>query len=503
MIKENESKPKKDANKKKSDNQKESKANLNEDNNKSNIETNYQPLTYKAYQFFIHIGPYIENILLNNTNKYIRQTKSAQTGETTGMTKLDKEFIFPKELLDYLFPNTNESDISFRFTSFLFFDTKPYQIAFAINLTLGNASPLYALLPDINSSCSLVVVYCLFTNQIMKIYYSFSKINEMSLLGESENLLVTAKHDGTFDIYDLRNTDKEVLYQNYESSNLQSITRQSGDENAKNAPSNPKYSLILPSSTFINSGFSLSNPIVSIWKNVIESISTEKVFKLFAVDQSGSIAIFNIRESITNSKNYDEILAKPDILLNVSRETTRVFNTDETIPLQCINMKYLDDEKCYGIIFLLSNIGLAKITIEGKESFIIEPIYDSSFNKMICFDLADTGNICAAFSDYTVKIFDKTNDTLLTAFASSLIPGAVLEQITWSNVICKNAKGKLVRKSLLANFYLFTSKNEFIIYDLNQKNAADIKVSCIMCYIIIENQKEKGFRKQKQSFEEK
>lgn len=475
MINESESKPKKDTINKTKTNE----IQQNEVQHKTNtsVETNYQPLTYKAYQFFIHIGPYIETILLNNTNKYILQAKSAQTGETTGMTKLDKEFLFPKELLAYLFPNNpNESDIKFAFTSFLFFDTKPYQIAFAINLALANASPLHALLPEMKTSCSLIIIYCLFTNQILKIYYSFAKINEMSLLGESENLLIAGKHDGTFNIYDLRNTDKEILYRNYESSNMQSITRE--PESNKDTLKTPKYSLILASTSSFNSTFSFPTPIVSMKKIVIESVSTEKIFKLFTIDQSGTLAIFNIRESVTNTKNYDEILSKPDILLDISKEAMRVFNRAVALPLQCIDMKYYEEEKGNYTLYLLSNMGLATIVIEGKESFIAESIYDSSTNKMTCFDIADTGNICAGFADYTVKIFDKSNnDTLLTLYASSLLPGAVINQITWSNVICKNSKGKLIRKSLLANFYLFTTKNEFIIFDLNQKNVADIKVS--------------------------
>ena len=41
----------------------------------SNIR-NYQLLTYDVYHFFLYICPYIENILLNNINKYILERKN-------------------------------------------------------------------------------------------------------------------------------------------------------------------------------------------------------------------------------------------------------------------------------------------------------------------------------------------------------------------------------------------------------------------------------------------
>jgi hypothetical protein len=42
-------------------------------------------------------------------------------------------------------------------------------------------------------------------------------------------------------------------------------------------------------------------------------------------------------------------------------------------------------------------------------------------------------------------------------------------------VICKNSTGKLIRKHLLANFFVFTTKNDFIIFDSNQKKTEEIR----------------------------
>ena len=50
----------------------------------------------------------------------------------------------------------------------------------------------------------------------------------------------------------------------------------------------------------------------------------------------------------------------------------------------------------------------------------------------------------------------------------------LISSICWSKVICKTIKNKLIRRTLLANFFIFTSKNEFVIYDLNQKKIENL-----------------------------
>ena len=92
-------------NKKEENNKNKNENLLNEKKIEVSSVANYQPLTYDAYKFFVHIGPYIENILLNNINKYILQNTNQKAKEATGMSKLDKEFIFPEDLLSYFFPN--------------------------------------------------------------------------------------------------------------------------------------------------------------------------------------------------------------------------------------------------------------------------------------------------------------------------------------------------------------------------------------------------------------
>ena len=95
---------------------------------------------------------------------------------------------------------------------------------------------------------------------------------------------------------------------------------------------------------------------------------------------------------------------------------------------------------------------------------------------MTCFDISDLGQIVCGFNDNSVKIINAENKELLY---SSVVEGVddstLISNIVWSKAICKNDKNKLIRRTLLANFFIFTSKNEFVIYDLNQKKIENLR----------------------------
>ena len=153
----------------------------------------------------------------------------------------------------------------------------------------------------------------------------------------------------------------------------------------------------------------------------------------------------------------------------------RVFNSKPNKDIEVIDMKHYNEN----IIYLLSNFGLCKIKIEGKDTFSIDPIYnnenESNINSMTCFDISDSGFIVSGFNDHSIKVFDINKDIIYSSIIGDLKSGALINKIVWSNVICKNKIGKLIRKTLLANFYVFTTKNDFIIFDLNQKKIEDIR----------------------------
>jgi hypothetical protein len=61
----------------------------------------YQPLSYDTYKFFIKFSPYVEKILMNNINKHILQTNQ-DLQELKAFSKLDKEYVLSKDLIDYV-----------------------------------------------------------------------------------------------------------------------------------------------------------------------------------------------------------------------------------------------------------------------------------------------------------------------------------------------------------------------------------------------------------------
>ena len=166
----------------------------------------YQPMSYDAYNVFVKIAPSIETMLLNNINKYILQKKDdKQIEESTGMHKLSMEFNFPNDLLAYIFPK-NSNNIKINIDKFLFFDTKPYLIAYSLSLISNNSSSISQIFQDNFgdiSSCNLIMIYDIYTKKVIKTLFGQSKVNDMITIGEGENLLVTARVGGEFDIFDI------------------------------------------------------------------------------------------------------------------------------------------------------------------------------------------------------------------------------------------------------------------------------------------------------------
>lgn len=442
---------------------------------------NYQPITYDAYKFFIHIGPYMENVLLNNINKYILQNKS-ESSEATGFSKLDKDFTFPSELKKYLF--VDSSDVKVTFRKYLFFDTKPFQIAFAITLSKKTSNPLSSVLSPISSdSCHLIILYSIFKSQIEHIYYSFSAIDDMVVVGESESILLSAKADGQVDVFDLYNNfNNEQYYMNYE--NNLSIARDKSFLSKEKKVIEPKYKLILPIISTNNPLF--NSQIKKLSKTVNDSYTEEKIYTIYSIDQSGHFGSFVIRESFThNFSLLENAMLNPEINYDLTTIIKRVFNSPVEIETECIDMKCYKERK----IYLLTNFGLCSIDIEGKEHFIVDVIYEANSNAMTAFDISDTGNVVCAFNDLSIRIYGKeSKDVIYQSYAKGvafdkekkkieigLSEGAIINKIVWSNIICKNGKGKLIRRCILTNFYAFSTKNDFVIFDLNQKNVNDIR----------------------------
>ena len=486
--------------------------NANESEKKSKIiVSSYQPLSYDAYNVFVKTAPAIEKMLLNNINKYILQKKDEKhVEESTGMSKLSIEFVFPNDLLLYIFPNSN--NVKINIDKFLFFDTKPYLVAFSLSLTTkdsSNISPIFENNFGIFNSVNLIMLFDIFTNKIIKILFSQSKVNDLITIGEGENLLVSARVDGELDIFDisLKGEDSseegnDNYFMGFEEDNNISLGR--CDLNQKSSPinNNPKFKLILPiisSYNFMkynnnnnedikneNLGFNsqIKKMIKVINKNNEYSNFIDKLYEIFIFDQTGYLISFQFNDSVTRTINrLEHIFNESYINFDLNPLIKRCFNTlpdngvynKDNLLTEIYDIKYYKEN----ILYILCNFGLCKLTIEGKDNFLCDPVYSSlseNINSMTCFDISDLGQIVCGFNDNSVKVIDSENKQIIySSVIDNLDCSTLINNITWSKVICKNSKNKLIRRTLLANFFIFTTKNEFIIYDLNQKKLENLR----------------------------
>ena len=486
--------------------------NLNNQEKKSKIiVSSYQPLTYDAYNVFIKTAPAIENMLLNNINKYILQNKNENKHqENTGMSKISNEFIFPEELLNYMFPNYKSDNVKININKYLFFDTKPCLIA--ISLSLSNEfSPMLAPIFGDNfdniNSANIIILFDIFAIKIIKILYSYSKVNDMITIGEGENILISARIDGELDVYDISlkgennsemETDEEYFMGFEKNNNFVGLGREN-TENIKNKNTEPKFKLILPlfsSSIYLNNyndpttdinnkGFNseLKKMIKVVNKNIENTNYIEKLYEIYLIDFTGYLISLKFSESnISSIQTLQNKFTNLSISFDLNPLLKRAFNTlpdngnqnNENLLTEIYDVKYYKDNQ----LFILCNFGLCKITIEGKDTFLSDPIYFSIQNEnyMTAFDVSDLGYVTCAFNDKSVKIINSNNKNIIySSVVDSIDESTLISNIMWSKVICKNDKNKLIRKTLLANFFIFTSKNEFIIYDLNQKKLDQVR----------------------------
>ena len=267
---------------------------------------------------------------------------------------------------------------------------------------------------------------------------------------------------------------------------------------------NPKYKLILPIFSSYNIQFNknqsedqnltkenisfnseVKKMIKIVNKNNENSDDIDKLYELFIFDQTGSLISYQLNDSDLRSyTRLEHIFNEPYINSDLNPLIKRCFNT---LPDKVANIKgniltEIYDIKYYkeNVIYILCNFGLCKLTIEGKDTFLCDVVYyslsEENTNSMTCFDISDSGQIVCCFNDKSVKIIDAdTKSIIYSSFVDNIDDSTLINSICWSKAICKNIKNKLIRRTLLANFFIFTSKNEFIIYDLNQKKIESIR----------------------------
>ena len=264
---------------------------------------------------------------------------------------------------------------------------------------------------------------------------------------------------------------------------------------------NPKFKLVLPifsSYNFIrnstqnkeaNDNMTFNSQVKKMIKVINKNSENkdyiDKLYEIFTIDQTGYLLSFQFTDSdIRSMSRLENIFNDPYMNSDLNPLIKRCFNTmpdngdysKENLLTEIYDIKYYKEN----MLFVLCNLGLCKLTIEGKDNFLCNVIYSSidkeSPNTMTCFDISDLGQIVCCFNDKTVKVINEKNkEILISCVVDGVNDSTLINNIMWSKVICKNENNKLIRRHLLANFFIFTSRNEFIIYDLNQKKVENLR----------------------------
>jgi len=356
----------------------------------------------------------------------------------------------------------------------------------------------------------LLIVFNLFLNKINRIFYSNCRIIDCMVLGRNDDLILTCREDGFFNIYDIKKINENFF--NYNSSTL-NITRQSNEnilknemkensiykdlsnidftsKNLDNIIESPIYSSF--ESTGSENILRMENEIIKIIKKSINSSDT-----IYSLDKAGTMFImicsikgYNYRKKNDNTKYKNLNILKKLYEINLSQRLQHLLKGNE---LKCYDMKKLNNDReilnygnihsnnintYYDIFLINTNLGLIKLILNRKNDFNIRMIHNNfeEKNLLTAFDISDNGLILAAFTDLTIKVLDLVDFNPIFEVNLALQNcDTLINKVFWATVICKNDKKQLIRKSLTANIFVITSKNEFIIYDLNQKNKIDIK----------------------------
>jgi hypothetical protein len=323
-------------------------------------------------------------------------------------------------------------------------------------------------------------------------------------IGKNENFILTCREDGIFDIYDIKK--EEEVYYNYKISDV-NITREiknvnqslsinndsnTFNHNLENNISLPFYSSF--ASFDSDKAIKMDNEIIKIFRkgnnesNKIYSLDKRGNLLLMVATINGSKLSYKKNKNFNNNEKNSSVLKKLyEIKLEENLKSILKGND-----LKCYDIKIFQNQKnsinedlnfndinYFQNIFLInSNLGLIKLTLIGKNDYKIRIVYNNfeEKNLITAFDLSDTGLILASFSDLTIKVLDINDFTSIFQVNIGLENvDSTINKVYWASVICKDQRNKQVRKSLTANFFAITSKNDFIIYDLNQKNKIDLK----------------------------
>jgi len=285
------------------------------------------------------------------------------------------------------------------------------------------------------------------------------------LLGESEQVILAGRMDGIIDVFSLRQNN-ERFYINFETKVNTTIDANNPGE------IEPEFRLHLPT---ISSEILHRNNLIKLKKQIAES-SNGRVYRIFSLDVDGKLIISETAESdLIDLHRSEKYPIKTIKIVDVKSSYNRIYGSD--------SLRFLDfdNSKQNQNIFILSNNGLLKESYEGSSEYILSELINnnSEGNVITAFSVSDTGHYICGFKDLLIRVYDERNNTaIFQTIAKNINPDSRINFVSLANVVCKNEKQKLERKDLIANIFVFSNNNDFLIYDLNQ-DIKDIKVTLI------------------------
>jgi len=278
--------------------------------------------------------------------------------------------------------------------------------------------------------------------------------------------------DGVIDVFNLRQNN-EKYYTNFESNTNITVNEKENIEKKE-----PEFKLRLPT---VSSEILHENNLIKLKKQTMDS-SNGRVYRIFSLDVDGKLIISETAESdITELNRSEKYPLKTVKVIDIKSSYSRIYGLDS---LKCFDF---DISKQNQNIFILSNYGLIKETYEGSSEYMLSEIISnqSEGNTITAFSVSDTGHIICAFKDLLIRVYEEKNNTILfQTIVRNINPDSRINFIALASVVCKNDKMKLERKDLLANIFVISNNNDFLIFDMNQ-DVKDVKVLNIIEYNLI------------------
>ena len=285
------------------------------------------------------------------------------------------EFKFPENFFLYL--NFSGSDkYILNYNDFIFFEMNPSIFAISYSLCFNNDN-IFS-----NDTINLILIININSGNIDKIFFSFSRISCLCVVGEYEDLIIGGREDGVIDIFDMKPIN-EKFYLNFENLNKNIIFYEDSND------IKPQFYLKLPI-------FSTNN----IHSSKVIKINTIKCennsYKFLSIDSIGTIIIWEL-------KDVKDIYKLDNFPIRKVKEITleTMIRCDQK--LKCYSFSIVQSSK--EIIYILANVGLLKISIDISDHHILYFIHNNEKEsvKITAFSISDNGYLLCSYNDSCIR----------------------------------------------------------------------------------------------------